>query len=453
LLPNGDITSGEELMTTDNLVNRLHAHARRLRAAEHGNVLLTFALALVPIMGAVGAAVDYSRANNILSQIQAAADAASVGSVAKSSPAMKAAASMTSDGPIPVGVTDALNIFNAQLAGKSGFSNLSVSATVAKANSDVTSTVQFTASVPTVIMGIFSKGSMAINGTAKAANGIPLYVDFYVLLDNTPSMGVGATTADINTMVANTPDQCAFACHDLSTHPNNYYQKAKKLGVQMRIDVVRSATQQLMDTAADTETITNQFRAAIYTFGDSCTNPGLTTIKALTSNLSSAKSAAKNIDLMTIPYQGYNNDQCTNLDKVLTDINNAIPTPGSGTTSSSPQKYLFFVSDGVNDANNPSSCSKPLTGGTRCQEPIDVSFCTTIKNRGVKIAVLYTTYLPLPTNPWYNSWIAPFQSEIGTKMQACASPGLYFEVSPSQGISDAMNALFKKAMAQAHLTK
>ena len=156
---------------------------------------------------------------------------------------------------------------------------------------------------------------------------------------------------------------------------------------------------------------------------------------------------------MTIPYQGYNNDQCTNFDTALTGINSAISTPGSGTTASSPQKYLFFVSDGVNDANNPASCSKPLTGGTRCQEPIDVSFCTTIKNRGIKIAVLYTTYLPLPTNPWYNSWIAPFQSEIGTKMKACASPDLYFEVSPSQGISDAMNALFKKALAQAHITQ
>jgi hypothetical protein len=38
-------------------------------------------------------------------------------------------------------------------------------------------------------------------------------------------------------------------------------------------------------------------------------------------------------------------------------------------------------------------------------------------------------------------------------MESCASPGLYFEVSPSEGISDAMNALFQKALAQARLTK
>jgi hypothetical protein len=68
-------------------------------------------------------------------------------------------------------------------------------------------------------------------------------------------------------------------------------------------------------------------------------------------------------------------------------------------------------------------------------------------------AVLYTTYLPLTTNSWYNSWIAPFQSEIATNMQACASPGLYFEVSPTQGIADAMTALFKKAVATARITQ
>jgi hypothetical protein len=36
-------------------------------------------------------------------------------------------------------------------------------------------------------------------------------------------------------------------------------------------------------------------------------------------------------------------------------------------------------------------------------------------------------------------------------MASCASPGLYFEVSPTQGISQAMNALFQKAVADAHV--
>jgi hypothetical protein len=67
--------------------------------------------------------------------------------------------------------------------------------------------------------------------------------------------------------------------------------------------------------------------------------------------------------------------------------------------------------------------------------------------------VLYTTYLPLPTNAWYNQYIAPFSSEISTQMQSCASPGLFFSVSPTQGISDAMSALFQNAVMTARLIK
>ena len=262
-------------------------------------------------------------------------------------------------------------------------------------------------------------------------------------------------------MVANTPDKCAFACHDLSTSPNDYYSLAKKLGVQMRIDVVRQATQKLMDTASATQVVTGQFRVAIYTFGSSAKSAGLTTIQTLTSNLSTAKSAASAIDLMTVPYQNYASDTDTDFGDVLADINPAISTPGSG-TSSSPEKFLFFVSDGVADrALGSPACSQPTTKGTdpqtgkkyvRCQEPLDVSFCTTMKNREIKIAVLYTTYLPLPTNSWYNTWIAPFSSNIAANMQNCASPGIVdFEVSPTQGISDAMTALFQKAVQQARL--
>jgi len=94
-----------------------------------------------------------------------------------------------------------------------------------------------------------------------------------------------------------------------------------------------------------------------------------------------------------------------------------------------------------------------LKGGKRNQALFDTSYCTTVKNRGIRIAVLYTTYLPLPTNSWYNTYIAPFQSQIAGNMQNCASPGLYFQVSTDQDISAAMNALFQQAVATARLTQ
>src|SRR6188472_3791041 len=123
-------------------------------------------------------------------------------------------------------------------------------------------------------------------------------------MDNSPSMGVGATPADVTMMVNNTPDKCAFACHDLS-NSNNYYNLAKSLGVTARIDVLRTATQQLMDTATTTRAYSNQFRMAIYTFGAAADKAGLTRIQSLTSNLTTAKTSAAAIDLMTVPYQNY----------------------------------------------------------------------------------------------------------------------------------------------------
>src|ERR1700750_1758065 len=45
------------------------------RASQRGNVLLTFTLTTIPIMGFVGSAVDYSRANSAKAAMQSAIDA------------------------------------------------------------------------------------------------------------------------------------------------------------------------------------------------------------------------------------------------------------------------------------------------------------------------------------------------------------------------------------------
>jgi len=429
----------------------------KFRRDKRANVAVIFALTIIPILGGVGCAVDYSMASRLRTKLEAAADAASVGAIGRNGPAYAAAGTST-DGTIAVGGPDALKIFTANMANESGYTLNSNTATVVKSGSTLTSTVSFSATINTTFMRALGQNQMTVTGTSTSTVTMPVYIDFYLLLDNSPSMGVAATPADVTTMVNNTSDQCAFACHDVSDS-NNYYNLAKSLGVTTRIDVVRSAAQSLMDTAAATEVFSNQFRMAIYTFGSSATTAGLTAVAPLTSNLSTAKTQAGNIDLMTVNGQNQNNDMDTGFTTIMPQINAAIPTPGSG-TSSAPQKYLFFVSDGVADEANP-ACLKPTPDGTRCQSPLNPALCTAIKARGIQIAVLYTTYLSLPTNAWYNQWIAPFNtgpygpspnSQIAQNMQSCASPGFYFEVSPTDGISQAMNTLFQKAVAKAHIS-
>lgn len=442
--------------TLTQLLSRFRAFA----ANRRGNMAVTFALVSVPVVVSVGAAVDYSLANRTKATLDAYADAAALSVVNTKAMTMTETEAQNS----------AVAFFKAQAATLKRGSIGTVTAKVTDSSTGRAALLTYTASVETTLANVAGITKIDIGGKATANSALPVYMDFYMLLDNTPSMGVAATPTDISRMVNNTSDKCAFACHQMDTTPNDYYGLAKKLGVTMRIDVVRSATQQLMDTADASEVVQNQFRAAVYTFGKSAEKMGLTKVSPLSPNLSTVKSKAEDVDLMTIPYQNYQSDTQTNFDKIFDSLDDEIPTPGDGSKSNSAQAFVFFVSDGVQDAANV-SCIKPTVEGqdpktgtkyTRCQSPLNTKYCDALKKRGIKIAVLYTTYLALPTNGWYMSWIDPFNkgphgpspnSEVAKNMQACATPGYYFEVSPTEGISEAMTALFLKASQSARISK
>ena len=84
---------------------------------------------------------------------------------------------------------------------------------------------------------------------------------------------------------------------------------------------------------------------------------------------------------------------------------------------------------------------------------IDTDWCTAVKNRGIRIAILYTEYLPIPSNTWYTDHVAPYQNNIGTQLETCASPGLYYEVTTDGDISAALQTLFQMAVQSAYLSK
>ena len=425
----------------------------RLFLDRSGNFGITTALVAVPLIAAGGLALDITNAMLVRTELQNAADAAAVGAIADSSPAVAAAMAMTSDGTVTIGQSDANKLFYGQASSDIQNIPVNVSAGVMRTGNVVSSTVNFSANVPTTLSQIIGKTSIPVSGSASAQYQTATFMDFYMLLDNTPSMGIGATMTDIDKMVAKTSDKCAFACH-IKGSTNDYYNLATNvLKINTRIDVVRQATQSLTDTAVQNRVTPDQYRMAVYSFGKDTTTIGLTNVSPLSSDMAQVSNAInkKNLDLMVVLGQGDNNDEDTSFDTVLTQLAPIIGTGGSGKTSSDRQKVLFLVTDGVGDSHKPNTCTKPTTGG-RCQEPLDTTFCKPLKNQNIKIAILYTTYFPLPTNPWYNQWIAPFQSQIGPNLQTCASPGLYFEVSPTQGISDAMNALFLKVIRTPRIT-
>ena len=422
-----------------------------------GGTAMMVGLALPVIALVIGGAVDFSRMMQLRMQMQDAADLASVGSIAVNSAAFKQGLFAGNGNILKIGQTDARAMFTNNMQSHTDLSNLKVVAKVVKTKTGLQSTVTATGNYTPYILDLIGFKALPLEVTSTSQANFPPYIDFYLLLDNSPSMGLGATTTDINNLVTATKAKssdanCAFACHETdkpATGSNmDYYHLAKSIGVTMRIDVVRQATQNLMTTATNTETLPNQYRMAIYDLGAdattiSATAPGATVISALTSNLTTSASNAAAIDLMTVPYQNYNNDEQTNYTSVLADMNTRIPAAGSGLTAASPQEVLFMVADGVNDGY--------YNGGRRIAA-IDTTTCTALKARGVRIAVLYTTYLMLTPgqNSFFDSNVKPLLTptdKVAAGMQTCASPGLYFAVSPSEGISDAMAALFKKIVS------
>lgn len=426
---------------------------RQILSDRQGNFGILTAVIMVPLLGCAGLAIDMTNALRIRSQLMDAADSAALGAITEQSKGVAAAVKMAANGNVPIAEADGRQLFQSQSSDAFLQTPVDVSVAVNKAGNNLTSEVRFSAEVPTTFLRILGHQTISISGTASAVYQTESFTDFYMLLDNTPSMGVGATPADVAKMVAATSDKCAFACHivkDGVDDPNSYYNLARKIGATIRIDVVAKATAALMDEAIATQKYASQFRIAAYTFGEAATDVKLFPVSKLTSDLNALKKAASNIKLMSIPEQGYNNDQQTSFDDALTKIGAEIDTPGDGSSTASREKIVFFVADGVGDSYKPKGCTKKLTG-SRCQEPIDTKYCQALKDRGIRIAVLYTTYLPLPTNNWYNDWISPFQNEIGNRMKDCASDGLYFEVSPTEGIEAAMKALFLKAVKSPRL--
>ncbi len=415
---------------------------QRWREDRRGAVAIIFALTTLPLFGVVGSAIDYTHISRAKARLDASADAAALSGARLTHQATTTASAQAM----------ATQTFNVNLGTMERINVTSLNVQVSDTSGTRTANVTYSANFSTYFMGIFGINSVAISGTSTASSSKPPYMDFYLLLDNTPSMGLGATPTDISRLQAATPDQCAFACHDKSDPKKNYYKTARDLGITLRVDVVRQAAQQLMDTAMSAQVVPSQYRAAIYTFGTSCDKRALDRIIGITENLSNAKRDAGRIDLMTMPYRDFYVDSCTAHKATLEDINRIIPAQGTGASSGSTEKVLMLVTDGVTDYYYPNDCTRTTYYG-RCIEAANPNYCRTLKDRGITIAVLYTTYIPLPNDSWYNWQVAPFQPTIADRMRDCASPGLFFEVSPSQGISEAMNALFHKAVASARLTR
>ncbi len=445
---------------------------------DQGNIALLAALLIVPLILAVGMAIDLAFAWHSRQTIQQLSD--EISTITTSSARDYLAANGVSQ------ITAATTAANSQaqalctdFASRSKqLTSVQCGVTLSLQGLSVYSSSTVSGSYTTFFMKIIGSTQVAYTATANAQAPLPPYIDFYMLLDNSPSMGIGATVKDMNLIASNTGG-CEFACHD--TNPNesgsNTYQTAKNAGATLRIDQVKTASQSLL-TYASQQTYANRYRIAAYSFGDQAYpgKIGLKQVSALNGNFSQVSTALSSLDLMWIASNNDNNNDDSDIDGNLTALANQIPAPGDGSSNAQSQKVIFLVTDGAGDiappnpGNNryrsvsgiyPGSWSNPCVttyndyDGNHCMQPVTVSVCNAIKAKNILIAALYTTYFKYSNSSEYPTYIQPIAAAIPANLQACASPGLYFEVNPqTTGINQAMQTLFQAAVNQAtRLTK
>jgi Flp pilus assembly protein TadG len=512
---------------------QLRSLISNFRLNKRGNVAVITALAMLPMIAAIGCGVDYSMASMVKTKLQAAADAASLATISINSPVIVTAQNMSGNGTVSGGSTFATNYFNANLAQTpetNGYtsSSLNPTATVTRTGTTVTATVAFTAQVPTYFMGIMGYKNVALSGTSSASYRMPTYIDFYLMLDVSGSMSFPSTAAEQERLEAVNPDNyslypsgCTFACHftaqgvcqqseqkanvppsspvnyakTYNPSPGGYCQgfTITRLGttpanctsstncsnitasdinwsntpvtscntagtsscIQLRADAVGYAVTQLLSVANSSELVTNQFRVGLYPF-----IRYLYSYFPLTTNLSGTGSGTVNYaatQLATLLDTGKNaslGSGGTHFENAFPSMNSLITSVGTGSSSSSSLPYVFLITDGVDNSQTYS----PFTGSN--PQVFNTSLCTTLKKRGITIAILYIPYQPIQNPTSFagnednnvNALIPPQSNAVPTNLQTCASPNFYFTANTPTDINNALIAMFDQAVSTAHIS-
>jgi Flp pilus assembly protein TadG len=246
------------------------------------------------------------------------------------------------------------------------------------------------------------------------------------------------------------------------------YAYARYLGISLRLDEISTAMTTLMTTAttmAASVTPSPTYQIAVDLMAKSYT-ADFNTIMPLTQYYASNwPTVSNNVAVMEVYTNNNlcvasgsnpcasgngNNDVDTNYDNALSSANSQMPDPGNGTNNlgDKPQEVLFIVTDGMEDESISGARTFLLNGSS-----VNTNWCTTIKNRKIRIAILYTTYLPITTDTWTTQNVSQYFSQVAPALQACASPGLFYQASVNDNLSDDLKQLFQTTVATAHLTQ
>lgn len=397
---------------------------RAFRHDRRGNIVVLFGLVLVPLVGFMGGAVDYSRSGAAQSKLMQCADAATLSSVAKDGLRETAAESETR---VRQAFMAACPVGAGEMAGVS-IENVIVSVTGDRSSRNTT--VEFRGTRKNAVLSAIGVKSFPLQGRSVGTSSTSGYLDIYALLDTSGSMGMAATPAaqdQLRVLIG-----CEFACHDGT--PNSTYRRAKDAGIKMRVDVLREAWESVIQYGRDARS-PDRFRFATYTF-----DTHFRELQALTSNHANSLNKTRSIDVASSAAYG---DAFSYSDRALKLLTPLVGTSGDGSTLTSPKKYVIFVTDGVQDT---------LPYSEHDMTPMDPKLCAALKAKDVQLAVIYTTYYPQSTDS-YRILVAPVAHTIVPNLKACASPDLFFEAGGGAQIMAAFREILERATTGARLER
>lgn len=428
---------------------------QRLRAPFHdrtAGVLIQTAIALPILMMVIGFAADFGYASYINQRLARAADTAALSAVSQSAATAVGGYGNTSWLQIYGNSIFTENIKQLPVA------NVSTSLTVVPDNNGgVVATASYSYSVKAIFGGVSGRTSIPVSGSIAATAKPITYVNYYILVDTSQSMGIGTTQADMSTLYdrvasygygSNGETGCQFGCH---VAPSNHTYTNEQLAhnfspkVTLRIDSAVQAVQNIISTASSTVGSNKNIKFGLYMIqANPFDHSFIKTVATPSNDYATLLTQAATIDLGANDGNvGYGDTDFTNEFSTMAGM---LPTNGSGASAASPLNFVFIITDGVQDTSG--SC----TWG-HCTGPIDSTKCSSLKSKAT-VGVIYTTYLPITKHSdpsqfedSYAALVAPFASQIAPSAQACAtSTDFYFEATYGSDIISAVQALFQKTL-------
>ena len=175
----------------------------RFRQSRKAGVSVLFAAAAIPMIGLVGLAIDFGVWNQSNAMLSVAANVAAMTAVKVTANAQLAGdGNAVNEGIVAgqqwfqaeVGVTRKIGTDGVTLVG----TNNSPVIVAVTGDATVTATVQYVGTMPSIFGGIlFGIATYPISGQAAAQVTSAPYLDVEMLLDNSSSMDIGATPADM----------------------------------------------------------------------------------------------------------------------------------------------------------------------------------------------------------------------------------------------------------------